>query len=426
MASSITHPGSNGTVDPGEPTEGIRYVARQPIMGLRGDVHGYELLFRAGPTTAFSGDGDAATRTVLDHTLIFGLDKLTGGLPVFVNCTREALVDGLVTVLPSGQAVLEILETLEPTAALLHACKELKASGFRLALDDFEWHEDWRPFVAIADYVKVDLSVTDAAKRTLLIEKVRGYSVRLVAERVETQEEFQRSRAEGFTLFQGYYFCRPVLLKNRDIPTNQLVHLELLQALLEYPLDTPRISNLVKRDASLTYRLLKLVNSALFGTHREIRSIQAALVIIGDEMFRRMATLAIATNLAGKHPMELIRMAFVRGRFCELAATHSGQDATEQYLLGIFSLLAAMLQIPMESIVKSLPMRPEIRQALLGEENAERSILNWLESYELADWKGCDNALRRSELAQPGLPEERLPQLYASAVTWAEDILSLR
>ena len=400
---------------------GLRYVARQPILDTRGIVHGYELLFRAGATaSAFTGDGDAATRTVLDNTLMFGLEKLTGGLPAFVNCTREALVGGLAMVLPSEHTVLEILETLTPDAELLAACLEFKAKGFRLALDDFTWTPEWAPFMAIADYIKVDFSVTSPQERKLLRTKLRGSSALLIAERMETPADFKIARSEGFTFFQGYYFCRPVIMENRTIPSNRLVHIQMLQALHEYPSDLRKICELVKRDPSLTYRLLRIVNSPLYGIRHEIRSIQAALVMIGEAMFRRIATLAIASDVKGNHPTELLRMAFQRGRFCELLASMTKQDPTEQYLLGVLSLLPPMLQVSMESMVAALPLRAEIRQALLGESNPSRRMLDWLIANETGQWELCDEI----SLAA-GLPDTDLPQQYAEAVLWAEANLSL-
>ena len=400
---------------------GLRYVARQPILDAHGNMHGYELLFRASATSsAFTGDGDAATRTVLDNTLMFGLEKLTGGLPAFVNCTREALVGGLAMVLPSEHTVLEILETLTPDAELLAACMEFKAKGFRLALDDFTWTPEWAPFMAIADYVKVDFSITSPQERKLLRAKLKGTSALLIAERMETPADFKMARGEGFPFFQGYYFCRPVIMENRTIPSNRLVHIEMLQALHEYPSDLRKICELVKRDPSLTYRLLRIVNSPLYGIRHEIRSIQAALVMIGEAMFRRVATLAIASDVKGNHPTELLRMAFQRGRFCELLAPITRQDPTEQYLLGVLSLLPPMLQVSMESMVAALPLRPEIRQALLGESNAARRMLDWLIANETGQWELCDEI----SLAA-GLPDTDLPKQYAEAVLWAEANLSL-
>lgn len=396
-------------------------MARQPILDARGYMHGYELLFRSGPASvSFSGDGDAATRSVLDSSVLFGLEKLTSGLPMFVNCTQEALLGGLVKVLPPKQTVLELLETLEPTTELVKACRELKSQGYRLALDDFENRQDWQPLLELADYVKVDLTQTTAAQRAEIKRRTRRLPIRLLMERVETPADLALARSEGFTLFQGYYFCRPVLLENRDIPANRVVHLELLKALLEFPMDFKQVSGMVKRDPSLTYRLLRMVNSPIYATRKTISSIHSALVLVGEEMFRRMVMLATACELNGNHPSELLRMAFLRGRLCELAAPLSGQDATEQYLLGILSLVPAMLSVPMESVVNALPLRTELREALLGKSNAERRVLDWMICHERAQWSCCDEVTRGASLPAP-----RLGSMYAEALLWAEANMSL-
>jgi EAL and modified HD-GYP domain-containing signal transduction protein len=396
-------------------------VARQPILDPRGHVFAYELLFRSGPTsTAFDGDSDAATRRVIDNTLIFGMERLTGGLPMFVNCTREALLGGLVKILPPRQTVLELLETLEPDPTLVKVCRELKVCGYRIALDDFAWHPSWQPLLELADYVKVDLHCSTAGQRAELRARIGSRPIRLILERVETQEDLEQARREGFSLFQGFYFCRPQLMKNREVPANRRAHLEILQAVLEHPLDVKKISELVKREPSLTYRLLRLANSPIYATRQAVNSIQGALVMIGDEMFRRLTMLAAAADLKGNRPRELLRMAFLRGKFCELAAAGTGRDPTEQYLLGMFSLLPVMLSSPMENIANALRLRRELRDALLGERNTERAILSWLECHELGQWECCDGIALGA-----GLDDESFPQLYAEAVLWAEINVSL-
>ena len=233
----------------------LRYLARQPIMDLLGRVHGYELLFREGPRTAFSGDGDHATSTMLDNIVLFGQEKLAGVVPAFVNCTQKSLIDERVRILSTGMTVLEILENLDPTPELIAACRKLKSAGFRLALDDFTWKPGFDPLVEMADYIKVDFMNTSAPERKNLIHRLRGVTVALVAEKIESQEEYKLACEEGFTLFQGYYFCRPMLLQNRKIPANRLSHIEILQALRSEVLDLHKLTTLLKRDASLTYRL---------------------------------------------------------------------------------------------------------------------------------------------------------------------------
>jgi EAL and modified HD-GYP domain-containing signal transduction protein len=417
MAAQLTPARCPGPVLP-EFADGLRYVARQPILDLRGRVHGYELLFRDGQGVGFRGDGDLATRTMLDNSVIFGLEKLTGGVTAFVNCTEESLTEALVDVLPPSMTVLEILETIEPTPDLVDACRRLKGAGFRLALDDFTWRPGMEPLVELADYIKVDFILTGADERKKLLQRLSSYAVALVAEKVETYEEYQQARVEGFKLIQGYYFCRPVLLKNRNVPANRLSHIEILRLLHEDSIDLRKLSRLVKRDASLTYRLLRLINSPLCAVRQEVSSVQGALIAVGEEVFRRIATLAITSELNADQPEEVLRMAFVRGRFCELAAGQRALNSTEQYLLGLLSLLPAMLRLPMEELTPALPLREEIRQALLGAQIPERSLLAWLVSHERGEWATCDAIVEADDLDQ-----EQLQRCYAEAVIWAEAAL---
>ena len=405
---------------PASQADGFRYLARQPILDLRGRVHGYELLFRDGPhELQFSGDGNLATRTTLDNMVIFGLEKLTGSLPAFVNCTHEALTDKLVDVLSPSMFVLEILENIEPTPELIRACCRLKMAGFRLALDDFRWKPGFEPLVELAHYVKVDFTLSGKEERGAILDRFHGRAVVLVAEKIETQRQFREARDEGFTLIQGYYFCRPELIENRKVPANKISQIEILRQLHEDNLNFERLSDLVKRDASLTYRLLRLLNSPACAVRQEVRSIKSALIAVGEEGFRRIAMLAIASELNAGQPGELLRLAFVRGRFCELAAEQSGLDPKEQYLLGLLSLLPAMLRVPMQQLTPALPLREEICVALMGAAVSERMLLEWLICHEQGQWDDCDRIVD-----EQGLDQLKLLHCYADAVVWAEAALS--
>lgn len=398
---------------------GLRYVARQPLLDLRGKVHGYELLFRNGPHAMFSGDGNLATRTMIDNAVLFGLERLTGNLPAFVNCTEESLNAQLVQALPAGMTVLEILETLNPTPALVQSCRQLKAAGFRIALDDFRWKRGFEPLIEIADYIKVDFAISDEWERKTLLQQLQGVTVALVAEKIETQDQFKRARDEGFTLMQGYYFCRPVLLTNHKVPANRLLHIEVLRMLQSEALDMNKLAGLVKLDPSITYRVLRLINSSICGMRQEVQSVRAALIAVGEEAFRRMATLAITSELNAGQSKELLRMAFVRARFCEMAAVFCALNSEEQYLMGLLSLLPAMLRIPMRELTPLLPLRDEIRRALEGENDRERALLGWLECHEHGDWAACDAIVEKHTLNTGDLLLS-----YEDALEWAEYALS--
>jgi c-di-GMP-related signal transduction protein len=270
----------------------------------------------------------------------------------------------------------------------------------------------------LADFIKVDFTQMDAMGRQELFKRLIDTGAVLVAEKVETQEEYKQAYAEGFTLFQGYYFCRPLLLKYRKIPANQYAHIQILELLQHYPLDLHQLNQLVKQDTPLTYRFLRLVNSPVCAIHQGVSSIKSALILVGDDAIRRIITLAITSEFNAKQPPEILRMALVRGRFCELAAGHCALAQGEQYLLGMFSLLPAMLRIPMADLAPALSLREKVREALLGALSLESSLLRWVEFHERGNWENCDAIIRSH-----GLNQGELFRCYAEAMSWAEAML---
>lgn len=398
-----------------ERTGEYRYLARQPILDSRGQVYAYELLFRTGLENSFSGCNlEIASRTIVDDAVIFGLEELSNGLSAFVNCTAEVLTEELAGLLPPQLTVLEILENAEPTPALITACLNLKARGYRIALDDFLWAPKFAPLVDLATYIKVDFLSSTHKEREEILRQSQGRGVKLIAEKVETADDHRQAVKEGFTLFQGYYFCRPIMMEKRKIPANTLFHLEILRELLNKPLDFSRLASLVKSDASLTYRILRLVNSAGFGVRQEIRSIHSAIVIIGEDSFRRLAMLAVASEFNVGRPSEILRMALIRARFCELAAPLCRLDPTEQYLVGMLSLLPAMLQVPMDQVAPMLPLRVQIRDSLCGVDIPEHHLLAWLEAHEQGDWSSSDAILLKDRI-----DHNTLLRPYAEALRWS-------
>ncbi|UWZ86936.1 EAL and HDOD domain-containing protein [Occallatibacter riparius] len=404
----------------------VRYLARQPIFDMRGRVYAYELLFRSGPETEFRGSSLDATRTMIDNTVVFGVRMLTGGLPAFVNCTTDALEGKLVEALPPGMAVLEILEDVKPTPKVLSACRRFKKGGYRIALDDFTWQPEMEPLIGLADYIKIDFRSTDAEARRQTLARLSNFSGALIAEKVESHQEYEQARREGFTLFQGYFFCKPFLITRRKVPANHVAHMQLLQAMQQQPLDLQRVCELVKRDASLTYRVIRLANSAIMASRQEVTSIKSAIVKIGDDQFRRIAWLAIASEFNAGRPEEILRMAFIRARFCELGSIGTNFEPSQAYLLGLFSMLPAMLQLPMEDAIRELSLSEPLRTALLrddrpcsSEQCSIQARLAWLKSHERGDWPESD-----SIAAQHGLDNSRLLADFTEAVVWADRIIA--
>ena len=261
--------------------------------------------------------------------------------------------------------MLEILEDIEPDNEVLGACRRLRAEGYQFSLDDFVPRPGMERFLPYADYIKIDFRLSDASHRAEIRRFLKGCDARLVAEKVEEQEEFAVALEEGFDLFQGYFFCIPDLLARSHIPSNYLSYIQILSTVSQPSFEWRSVERLVRRETSLCYRLLRLVNSANFALRYEISSIERALIVAGEDHFRKLVTVAIAAESGQGHSPELVRQTLQRASFCELAAVHLNEDPTEQYLFGLLSLLPVLLGIPMSQVVELLPSRAAVKDALL-------------------------------------------------------------
>ena len=395
-----------------------KFVARQPILNKHHAIVGYELLFRSGWQNAFRGESDDATRQMLDNCLWMDIDSLTSHTLAFINCTREVLAGKLVTLLPPASTVLEILETVEPDRELIDACIALKAMGYRLALDDFLPRPEMQPLIDIATYIKVDFRLSDAAQRKEIHKLARGTGTILLAEKVEDQEEFDIARSEGYECFQGYFFCRPKIVADREIPPNRMNYLRLLVELTRNPLNLHTLTRIVSFEPSLCYRLLRLANSAMVAARCEVTSVLGAFMLVGEDRFRKLVSIA-ASGIPGhdQPPPALINLSLERARFCELLAPWIGENPTEQFMLGMLSLIDAVLQVPMQTIVKALPLRMVAKAALLGEINPAALPLSLIRSFEHGAWGACARDAQRM-----GVSEETLVGLYVESVQWVNEV----
>jgi len=234
------------SLDPNE----YHFLARQAIFGQLGEICGYELLFRLGSQNYFSGDCELATRTIVDSWLLHGFESLTGCFPFFLNCTREALVKGLVTLLPISKTVLELVETIEPDEEVVSACRRLKKLGYRIALDDFQFSKKIEPLVELADYIKIDFRLPERQRRNTL-RQLEGSGVRLVAEKIETEDELKTAFEEGFEFFQGYFFDRPTVFSKRKTPADGAHYGQLLKATIASWLEVMEQSDLAGKTRTL-------------------------------------------------------------------------------------------------------------------------------------------------------------------------------
>jgi c-di-GMP-related signal transduction protein len=395
----------------------MKFIARQPILNLRRNVFAYELLFRSGIQNSCEGISlEQASVSMLDTSFLIGLQRLTGGQRAFINCPRDFLLQDYISLFPRDLVVVELLETIKPDAEVVDACRRLKRKGYLLALDDFVDTPDWAPLIEVADFIKVDFRLTNLVKRRALAAQYAGKKIRMLAEKVETPEEFSEAMALGYSLFQGYFFCRPQMMQQRDIPASKLAYLDLLRAATASEFDMPALASKIKHETSLTYKLLRYLNSAAFGLRAEINSIPQALSLLGERELRKWIAVVSVGVMADGKPDELMTVPLVRGRFCELLAPFAGMaaQANDLFLLGLLSVMDAILDQPLDKILAELPVRREIKDALLARSGLYRNMLDLATAHERADWEAI------SALAPKlGIKEDQIPEIYVSAVDWA-------
>jgi EAL and modified HD-GYP domain-containing signal transduction protein len=395
-----------------------RYIARQPILNREQNTHGYELLFRSGPENFFrSEDPDEATCNTIDFSLLLGSVALTGGHPAYINCTRNVLLREVITLLPRDRVVIEVLEDVIADEKTLEACGRLRRAGYLIALDDYVPTADSNRLLPFADMVKVDFLNTDAASQASIAGDMRRRRIKLVAEKVETREQFQYAMSLGYHYFQGYFFCKPETLSLHDIPCSKLSYIHALSIANRYVFAVDELEKAILREPSLCYRLLRYLNSAAFGLF-PVRSIRHALTLLGQREVQKWVSIVVAISIAGDQPNELISSALTRARSCETLAATTGGDTCGAFMVGLISLMDAILDCPMKVLISQLPLSSECKEALQGEENSLGKMLQLAVCCERGAWQEVTSiAFERS------LPEDAIWDIYRQARQWSSEIL---
>jgi c-di-GMP-related signal transduction protein len=400
------------------PLPDIHFFARQPILDTDEKVFGYELLFRGGIESYCAGSAStAATRSVLDSATLIGFDILCDGRRALINCTRGILLRDYVTLLPPAQTVVEVLETVPPDEQVRAACVRLKEAGYTIALDGFTVDDPREPLSDLADILKVDVKDTSPEQRVALVNRYRPRGCRMLAKRVETREEFTAAKEAGFRYFQGYFFRKPELLTSNTIPVNRVNHLRLLQAASWPELDSREIEKVIKSEPSFTYRLLRYLNSAVFGFSNEIRSVRHALSMLGENEIRRWLRLVAMIGAGQYGSSDLVLASLVRARFCELLSPKIQAGGPDLFLMGMLSLMDAILEMPMASVLDSLPQNQEIKTVLLGGANRLRPLYQLMVALESGEWH-----LTEALAKQLHLNEKEVGQKHWQAMEWARQV----
>ena len=387
------------------------FVARQPIFDRRLEVVGYELLFRGGrvqEATVASPEGATAS-VVLNSLTEIGLERIVGNRSAWINVSREFVLSGLAETVPPGLVCLELLEDQLLDDQLYAGIEELGRAGYRLALDDFQFSESIEPLLGVVDVVKLDILALGRERFSSHAQRLKSYGLVVLAEKVETHDDYAFCADAGSELFQGYFFCKPELVSGRKIAASSASLLQLIAALQEPGVSLEQLEVLIGRDISLSLRLLRYINSAFFGLRGTVRSIGQALALLGLENLRRWATLSAFVGVEHKSS-ELTLTALIRARFCELATDRLGAVSSgELFTLGLFSVIDALMDVAMESVLASIPFPEDMRQALIDRQGPKGRLLDCVSAIEAGEFDRAQALIRGSG------------DLYLEALKWATE-----
>ena len=396
------------------------FVARQPIFDGKLRTAGYELLFRNGPQNFFPKvDGTyASSRLMHDSLHVFGLDALAPRQRVFINATRDVLIKELVRVLPPGRTTVEVLESVAPDEEVVRACQKLARDGYSVALDDFVFRPGYERLISVANIIKVDFSITRGDERGEMVRRFGSRALRLLAEKVETREEYDEAVRIGYSLFQGYFFAKPEMVTARDIPQNKLSSVRLLTVVNDRRFDFTHVEEVVKQDLSISIKLLRYLNSAAFKRHRKIDSIRQALVVLGEDQFRKWVSLVALSGMGTSGtPGEVVTTSLIRANFCEQVGLHVGLSSLSSFLVGLLSMVDVLLGRPIGDVLNELAIGLDVKRALLERKGPLAELLALAVASERGDWTEATG-----KAAILGIDEAVANELHARARHWTDEL----
>nr|WP_312291214.1 HDOD domain-containing protein [Clostridium chromiireducens] len=399
------------------------FVARQPIFNCSNEVVAYELLFRNGQNNFYDNtNGDEATRNVIANSFYaFDFKSVTDNKKAFINFTEELIKEEIATILPSDYVVIEILENIEPTDEVINACKKLKNKGFTLALDDFVFDKKYMKLIEMADIIKIDFKITKGYERKKILElKKVNNKIKFLAEKVENKEEYDEALGLGYSYFQGYYFSKPIVLSTKDIPTNKDTALKILKLINKEDFEFNHLEDLIMKDVGISYKLIKLINSSAFFMKNKVTSIKYAISLLGRKEIVKWLYVVLLNDLKENNTNELLKVSLQRAKMCEAISNMSGYNerSYSAYMVGLFSVMDAILGCPIEVILKELFLSDEIKEGLIEEANSLNKILKLAIYYERGQWEKVTICAEEMQI-----DINKLAGAYLESVKWTDETL---
>lgn len=398
------------------------FMARQAIYDNNNESIAYELLHRSTKENKFdtSIDGDSATMKLISNSIAIGLNELTRDKRAFINFTEKLILNEYPTILPKDKIIIEVLESVEATLEIVNMLKGFKEKGYSLALDDVTYNSKYWAFGPVFDIYKIDFKATTVKQRKDIILGIRVFNpkAQFLAEKIETEEEYNEAKSYGYSYYQGYFFSKPIMLSGQDMPIRNFTCFKIMIELLNENYNLDKIEALIKADMGISYKIIKLVNSAAFTFNNKISSIKQAIVLIGKEELSKLLTIITISEMESRNEREITRTTVVRAKFCEkIAQQIKSKWVNQSFMAGLFSNLDIYVQKDMNSILEELPIEDELKDALNGVDNEINKILNLVEAYEKVDNEKI--LILRNKI---NLQEEILVELYIQAINWENKV----
>lgn len=398
-------------------------MARQPIFDRELSVYGYELLYRGSSENSFTGidDDQATAELICNSILVFGLDDLTDGTKAFINFSKKMINSDIPFLLPNKNVVIEVLEREETTEETVQACNKMRNLGYTVAVDDFIFESKFISLLDSVDIVKIEFPSVDYDIQRFLIKKYKN-KIKFLAEKIETREEYDIANEMGYDLFQGYFFCKPLVIKTKELVSLNTSLFSISEELLKEEPNYEKISIIIQNDLGLTYKILKLANSAYYGTKYKMVSIKRALAHLGTDKIYQWVSIMMLKDFQNVENPELMKLSLIRAKLMDSLALEIYKEReevsqSEYFFTGLFSFIDVLLNKNMEDFLIDMPFSDHVKEALLGVKNKQRDLLNFIIDYE----KDGYIPVGKNPLLD-GIGAERYMELYIDALKWANSL----